>query len=529
MRTLQTTVLIVGGGATGTGLARDLALRGVPCLLAERRDLNAGASGGNHGLLHSGARYVASDMEAAVECREEGAILKAMTPQCIENTGGLFVAVQGDDEQYVADFEGMCQKSCIQTRQLDLDEARELEPLLSDKLISAYAVEDGAVDPFMLSLDNMSHALVLGAQLLRNARIVGFSKGNGQIQRALFLDETSGESFEVEAEIIVNATGAWAGLVAALAGADIHILYSSGSLLVTQDRLTKRVINRLRKASDSDILVPGGTVSVLGTTSVTIDSPDDCRPTVAETDAIIEDAQAMIPVLATTRYIRAYAGVRPLVLTGESDDARSVSRGFSLIDHARDNVDNFITITGGKLTTFRLMAEKTADMVCRKLGVTAPCLTRTEPLPASTMGRWTEPGLAPKSWVRSRDQDDLILCECEMVSRNTIDSIIENMPGMRGNSMLKAIGLRSRVGKGPCQGGFCGLRITGHLYDQGHVSDEQGLTELKSFVSRRWRGFSPVLWGLPMVQADLQEALYCGALDMELDHNTDDATCEDDE
>ncbi len=106
---------------------------------------------------------------------------------------------------------------------------------------------------------------------------------------------------------------------------------------------------------------------------MTIDSPDDCRPTVAETDRIIEDAQAMIPVLATTRYIRAYAGVRPLVLSGESGDARSVSRGFSLIDHARDNVDNFITITGGKLTTYRLMAEKTADMVCRKLGVKAPC------------------------------------------------------------------------------------------------------------------------------------------------------------
>lgn len=73
------------------------------------------------------------------------------------------------------------------------------------------------------------------------------------------------------------------------------------------------------------------------------------------------------------------------------------------------------------------------------------------------------------------------------------------------------------------------MRITGHLYDQRHVSNAQGLNELKTFVGRRWRGFSPVLWGLPMVQADLQEALYCGALDMELDHNTDDFTCEDDE
>lgn len=521
MKVLQTRVLILGGGATGTGLARDLALRGVECLLAERRDINAGASGGNHGLLHSGARYVASDIEAAVECREEGAILKNLAPQCIDDSGGLFVAVEGDDEQYVADFPSMCARSGIPARRLDLAEARAMEPVLSDKLISAYEVEDAAIDPFMLSLDNLAQAMTLGARYVRNAEAVEFLRINGSVQLTRFRDIATGEEFEVEAEIVVNATGAWAGLIAGLAGAHIDILYSSGSLLITQDRLTRRVVNRLRKAADSDILVPGGTVSVLGTTSVTIEHPDQCRPTVAEADAIIDDARAMIPALEQTRYIRAYAGVRPLVLSGASGDARSVSRGFSLIDHARDNVDNFITITGGKLTTYRLMAEKTADMVCAKLGVDKPCLTRTEPLPASSMGQWTEPGLGPRAWIGKRDAEDLILCECEMVSRNNINFIIENMDESRGESMLQAIGLRSRVGKGPCQGGFCGLRVTGHLYDTGHVHEGQGVDELRTFVGRRWRGFSPVLWGLGMVQADLQEALYCGALDLELDDDDD--------
>jgi len=525
MKVIQTKVLVLGGGATGTGIVRDLALRGVDCLLAERRDINAGASGGNHGLLHSGARYVASDMEAAVECREEGDILKKLAPQCIEDTGGLFVAVEGDDEEYVANFESMCARSGIPARELDLDEARRMEPVLSDKLISAWAVEDGAVDPFMLSLDNLGHAVSLGAKYVCNAKVDEFVLDNGRIARAVMLNEYTGEKFAVEADIVVNATGAWAGLVAEMAGAKINILYSSGSLLVTQDRLTKRVVNRLRKASDADILVPGGTVSVLGTTSITVDHPDHCRPTVAETNTIIEDAKAMIPCLETTRYIRAYAGVRPLVLAGDGGDARSVSRGFSLIDHARDEVDNFVTITGGKLTTYRLMAERTVDMVCEKIGVTAPCLTRTEPMPSSFKGMWTEPGLGPRAWIQKRDENDLILCECEMVSRNAIDFIIKNMDESRGSSMLQAIGLRSRVGKGPCQGGFCGLRVTGHLYDEGHVQDEQGLDELRTFTERRWRGFSPMLWGLPMVQADLQEALYCGALDMELPDDDEDMTC----
>jgi len=306
-----------------------------------------------------------------------------------------------------------------------------------------------------------------------------------------------------------------------MAGAHINILYSMGSLLVTQDRLARRVINRLRKSSDADILVPGGTVSVLGTTSVRIDDPDLCRPTIQEADRMIDNATAMIPVLETTRYIRAYAGVRPLVLTGDAADGRSVSRGFSLIDHAEDKVDNFISITGGKLTTYRLMAEKTADLVCRKLHINKPCTTRTEPLPPSSQGHWTEPGSAPKSWLNTKSDDDLILCECEMVSRRVVDHIIQDMKEMRGKSMLKGIGLRSRVGKGPCQGGFCGLRITGHLYDQGQVRGSEGIQELKSFIQRRWQGFSPILWDLPLMQAELQEALYCGMLDLELGINED--------
>jgi len=288
-----------------------------------------------------------------------------------------------------------------------------------------------------------------------------------------------------------------------------------GSLLITQDRIARQVINRLRPPSDADILVPGGTVSILGTTSIRVTSPEGCRPSVAEADRIIDDARLMLPILEKTRYIRAYAGVRPLVSLPGAGDDRAVSRGFALIDHAADGIDNFITITGGKLTTYRLMAEKAADLACAKLGVILPCRTRTEVLPASTLGQWTEPGKGPRTWVDSRAEDDVILCECEMISRNVIDSIVDESAAMRGRSMLKAIGMRSRVGKGPCQGGFCGPRVTGHLYDRGVVSGDQGLAELKTFTERRWRGFAPILWDVPLMQAELQEALYCGGMDLE--------------
>ena len=162
MQIVKTQVLIIGGGVTGAGLARDLALRGVNCVIVEKHDINAGASGANHGLLHSGARYVSSDMHSAEECRDEGRILKKMAPDCIEDTGGLFVAVAGDDETYISEFPQLCTKSRIPVKELDIKEAREMEPALSSKTIAAFQVQDASIGPFKLSMENIHQARTLG-------------------------------------------------------------------------------------------------------------------------------------------------------------------------------------------------------------------------------------------------------------------------------------------------------------------------------------------------------------------------------
>lgn len=516
---MQTQVLIIGGGATGTGLARDLALRGIACVVVEKQDINAGASGGNHGLLHSGARYVASDPSSACECKKEGRLLKKMAAHCIEETGGLFVAVAGDDERYIADFPTLCTNASIEAHPVDLQLAREMEPALSDKLIAAYAVDDATIDPFKLSLDNIAHAQQLGATLRRHTQVTRLEIHRHRIQRAVLQDHVTGREITIEPEIVVNASGAWAGQVAALSGAAIEMLYSKGSLLVTQERISRRVINRLRMATDGDILAPGGTVSILGTTSERTASPDAIYPKIHEVDHIIEQGAAMMPILESTRYIRAYCGVRPLISSGGKEDDRSVSRGFTLIDHRDDPrpLSNFITISGGKLTTYRLMAEKTADRVCQHLGISAPCRTRTEPLPNTVDARWTEPGLAPNQWIRANDPDDMLLCECEMVPQSVVDTIVASLRNRQGRPNMKAIGLRSRIGKGPCQGTFCSLRVASYLYDRKEFSGTEGIAELRDFLQGRWRGQRPLLWDMPLAQAELMEAMHCGLYGLELE------------
>ena len=298
-----------------------------------------------------------------------------------------------------------------------------------------------------------------------------------------------------------------------------NILFSKGSLLVTHNRITQQIVNRLRPSSNADILVPAGTVSILGTTSVRIDSLDDIRPTVQEIDFIIGEGTKMIPALETARYIRAYAGVRPLVRSDSSCNDRDVSRGFVLFDHADDGLDNFVTITGGKLTTYRLMAEKTADLVCRKLSVSAPCRTRIDPLPSAEAAKWTEPGLTPRLWIKHHEPEDVLICECEMVPKSTIDNIIDSIHKQNGQPDLKSISVRSRMGKGPCQGTICGLRLAAYLYERGELNSDQGLISLSEFLRERWRGVRPLLWDMPLIQAELQEALYCGLLCLDLYSN----------
>jgi glycerol-3-phosphate dehydrogenase len=515
---LETQVLIIGGGATGTGLARDLTLRGIACLLVEKQDINAGASGGNHGLLHSGARYIASDPAAAAECHRENLRLKQLAPHCIEDTGGLFVAVAGDDESYIADFPERCRASGIPAHALTPEEVRRMEPALSDKVIAAYAVDDAAIDPFKLSLDNMAQAVQNGCQLLRFSRVIGFEIQSGRIQGTWVRNHVTGDETAVRAEVVVNAAGAWAGQIAVLAGIPIHIRYSKGSLLVTHHRIGRRVINRLRRATDGDILVPGGTVSILGTTSVRCASPDQIYPEIHEVDHIIDEGAAMVPMLAGTRYIRAYCGVRPLISASDEGDDRSVSRGYALIDHAEEDpgLENFITITGGKLTTYRLMAEKTADRVCHCLKSHSPCRTHLEPLPPTVDARWTEPGLTPTLWVQKNDPRDILLCECEMVPQSTVDQIVQSIRKQNGQPTLNAIGLRSRIGKGPCQGTFCSQRLAAYLYDVGELDQDQGIREMRTFLEKRWRGQQPLLWDIALAQAELLEAMHSGLFGLEL-------------
>jgi len=515
----QTQVLIIGGGITGTAIARDLALRGIHSVLIDRSHINAGASGANHGVLHSGARYTTSDPESSRECMEENALLKKLAPHCIEDTGGFYVAVKEDDENYLADFPHNCAKCDVPCDPLDIKDVLEMEPALSKDIIAAYRTEDSSIDPFRVSYENLAYAISCGHGFMPYTAVTGFAISSRKIQSVQVKDVLTGREQTIEAQEIVNAAGAWVGQVAALADASIEILYSKGTLLVTHSRLAHHMLLRLRPPSDGDVLCPGGTVSILGPSSVRLTSPDNIKPSVAEVDHIISQGVPIVPSLDKSRFIRAFSGVRPLIAKKKAEGTtndRQISRGFDLIDHSADGVDNFQTIAGGKLSIFRLMAERVCDQICARLKIDAPCRTRQEPLPSTLNCEWTEPGLAPVTWLEKQRPEDYILCECEMVPKSAVESILSSSEFKKDSVLLHNIGARSRIGKGACQGTYCGLRLTAHLYDQEVFQQDLGIADLGHFSDTRWKGQRAVLFGDQLKQAELQEAMYCGLFDLEL-------------
>ena len=501
----KTEVLIIGGGATGVGISRDLALRGIPCILLEKGDFASGASGRNHGLLHSGGRYAVSDPDAARECIAENQILKHIAPHCIEQTGGLFVSLPEDGLDFQNQFVGACEQAGIPATLLSRDDALELEPRLNPALLGAVEVPDGAIDPFSLIMANVRDAEIHGARFLLHTEVLSLLVDGNTIKQVKARNRITGEESSIVASYIVNATGSWANHILTLAGLRIGMALSKGSMLITNQRLTQRVINRCRKPSDGDILVPNDTVSILGTTSVRSEALDDFEVTPEEVFLLVREGSKMVPAVEHARFIRAYAGIRPLIQPEAEGGDRTISRGFVLIDHGeRNGLHNLITITGGKFITYRLMAERTSDLLCRKMGVHAACSTHIHPLPGSTEGS----GMRNRLQTFSQDRGETI-CECELVKRETVESLL--MVGKLKDFL--DILHRVRLAKGTCQGAFCVYRLLGVLHDL-KLSKGDSNTTLKAFLNERWKGIRPVLWGVSVREEEMIESIYKGIFNL---------------
>lgn len=521
---LETEVVVIGGGVTGAGVLRDLTLRGIKAILVEQQDLGHGTTSRNHGLLHSGARYAVRDEEAAIESYNENIILKRTVPGSIEQTGGLFAKVPGDDDEYAKKWLQSCKKVGIPVEEISLEQAFLQEPFLNKNVEAVYRVPDGAVDGFTLVIDVVGDAVSRGAKALTYHEVVGIIRKQDKVAGVMVRDKYTGETKEIYSQLVVNAAGPWGGKIAELAEVPLHIINNKGMLAIFNHRINKQVINRLRMPGDADIFVPAHDVTIFGTTGINTEDPNDFSLDREELEGMIQEGKALIPNIQNMRFIRAFSGSRPLFQEADTTDAsgRNVTRGIAILDHLkRDGLDGLVTITGGKLTTFRYMAEKTVDVVCEKLGIQAVCSTHEEIVPHRDAKKFfQEVNLAPAAkhkishWAGTRaakiesdlkhNQLNTVVCECEQVTWAEIESVIPE----DGHFHLGDIRRRTRLGMGPCQGTFCNHRATGMAVERGIASPEEANRALREALFERKKGINVVATGETAKQLQLMNAIY---------------------
>ncbi len=536
----DTEVLVIGGGSTGCGIARDLAMRGLDVTLVERGNLTDGTTGRMHGLLHSGGRYAVSDQASAIECIEENKILRDIAGHCVEMTGGLFVQRPEDPDDYFQEKLEGCRECNIPAKVLSAEEAREVEPYLAGDIKRAIEVPDGAIDPFRLCVANAISAENHGARIETHAEVVDLLRDGDEIYGVKVRHDSGpgkrthnklGSTEEITADYVVNASGAWAGQIGAMADLDVEVRPSKGVMTIMNVRQVDTVINRCRPKGDADIVVPHETTAILGTTDEEVEDPDDYPEEKWEVDMMIDTLKELVPILEEARTIRSFWGVRPLYEppgTGTTDPT-DITRDFFLLDHDdRDGVSGMASIVGGKFTTYRAMAEDISDHVCEKLGHSATCTTAEEPLPGSEdmsvldegmdnfglrspVARRSKQRLGSRSAeVLDTDEANPVVCQCEGVTRAEIQDAIS-----QSGSDLNAVRIRTRASMGNCQGGFCCQNVANELHPE--YDEAQVRAALDELFQERWKGERHALWGEQLSQAMLNYALHATTMNRDND------------
>ncbi len=518
MKTIQTDVLVIGGGATGTGVVADLALRGFQCAIVEKRDFTHGTTGRYHGLLHSGGRYAVKDPKAATECIEENVILRKILPHAIEDTGGFFVVTPWDEDAFGDKFIEGCHDTGVPCEEISIAQMLKEEPHLNPGITRCFRVPDASADSFLATQSVVELARQNGAKILNYHEVKKLIRQGNKVLGAVCHDLVRDEEVTILADMVVNASGAWAGKIAEKADLEVNVTAGKGTMLAASYRIINTVLNRCKMPADGDIIVPVHTVSIIGTTDESVPDPEHFAIEPWEVQLMMQEAEKLIPGWKDLRMLRCWGGVRPLYQETKVADTRDVTRAYTLLDHeTRDDVTGFITITGGKWTTYRQMAEVTVDRVCEKLGTERPCTTHEAVAPnpfehgrngAHGNGR-THHVLGQRlTETEEKKGFGQLICECELVTRADVEYALTEGRANTIDDIRRDI----RVGMGPCQGGFCTLRVAGIWHEVKESTIEETNVTLRDFLQERWKGLMPVLWGPQLKQERLDELIYMSVL-----------------
>jgi glycerol-3-phosphate dehydrogenase len=515
-------VVVIGGGVNGTGVARDLVLRGLGVVLFERHDLAFGASGNSSGMIHGGPRYLLNNPSVTKSSCLDSGYIQRIAPHLLFRIPFLVPMKSGARgkvllELYDAffraydDFQPL-KRGELHTR-LDASELRRLEPGIVGSVVGGVTFDEWGVDGARLCVMNALDAKERGAKILVHTLVLRIAKarpeGDGDRAPAYLVmarDTITGAVTRVRARVVVNATGAWGPITATLGGlpsARVKIRAAKGIHVAFDRRLSNYGL--LTEAIDGRqiFLEPWQNISVVGTTDDDYYGDlDDVVPTSEEVRYLLQGIARLFPSIRTARAIGTFAAVRPtLYQFGPNEDR--LSREHAVIDHGRDGAPQVYSMIGGKLASYRLFAEEMSDTIADALGVAERCSTHTRPLPGGDAvpdafalareGEVTPVASRRLSYrqgsraarvverIRRSPREREVVCACEPVLEAEVRHVIQEEMARTTDDVAR----RTRLGLGACGGMRCAARCGQILAEELGLSALDGMADARRFLVRQ--------------------------------------------
>jgi glycerol-3-phosphate dehydrogenase len=540
-------VVVIGGGVNGTGVARDAALRGLKVALFERHDLAFGASGNSSGMIHGGPRYLTTDPDVTYSSCLDSGHIQRIAPHLlfrIPFLAPVFRATELLAEATLATYDAFFDvydryqplKRGKPHVRLTGDEIAALEPGLAPGARGGVTFDEWGIDGARLCVANAVDAIERGAEVHVHTTVTELlRREDGRVRGVRFRNRLDGTSGTRTARLVVNATGAWAPITAALGGLPndaARVRPGKGIHVFLDRRLTNYAVMANAIDGRQVFLMPWQNVSVLGTTDD--DYYGNLDHVVANGDEVrylFEAVARVFPSVWQARAIGTWGGVRPtLYAWGPNED--ELSREHTIVDHAAHGAAGLYSMLGGKLASFRQFSEEMTDVIARRLRVQVACSTHVTPLPGGDeavdpmqlvvtagMEAVTATRLEYRHGSRSlhivdrmlrEPREAAVVCPCEPVTEAEIRYTVAHELART----VEDVSRRTRLGLGVCGGLRCAARCGRIVAEMTDRSPRDGLRLAHGFLASAARRRAAAV-GPDQAR---QEALGLAALRAELGH-----------
>jgi len=517
-------IAVIGGGVNGTGVARDLTLRGLKVALFERHDLGFGASGNSSGMIHGGPRYLLTTPGVTKSSCLDSGFIQKIAPHLLFRIPFLMPMMRGKQsgimlELYDAffraydDFQPL-KRGEPHTR-LTPHELLQLEPGLTGDIVGAMTFDEWGVDGARLCVMNALDASERGAKVHVHAMVTALAKappdattGRSTGYVLTVRDVLTGRTSRVGAKGVVNATGAWGPLTAALGGlptSSVKIRPAKGIHVVFDRRLSNYGLMTDSIDGRQVFLEPWQNMSVIGTTDDDYYGDlDDVRATSEEVRYLVQGIARIFPAVREARIVATWAAVRPtLYAFGPNEDR--LSREHEVVDHATDGAPHVYSMLGGKLASYRLFAQEMTERIARDFAPSSVCTTHKTPLPGGD--RAANDGLLARSGaithvasrrlvyrhgsranaivhrILARPTERTVVCACEPVIEAEVRHVIAHEMARTVDDVAR----RTRLGLGACGGMRCAARCGQILEAELGLSPGEGQRQARRFLFRQAR------------------------------------------